>query len=77
MPDGADDAGRNFYNRLVYGGETLEPDAQSPEAVPPCEGALDDPDGSRLSHCRAARNVQWPAIFVVVVASVGLQTDEP
>lgn len=81
----ADDASGDFHERLVYGREAFEPDSQASEVVQPCEGALDDPPG--LSKATAVRltptgdlrgdagSVQWFAIFVVIVAAIGLHDD--
>ncbi|AOK46144.1 hypothetical protein WT60_04215 [Burkholderia sp. MSMB617WGS] len=65
--------------------EAFEPDAQSPEIVYPCEGTLDDP--ASLAKAAAVRlstasdlssdtgSAQRFAIFVVVVAAIGLHDD--
>ena len=79
------DAGGDFHERLVYGGEALEPNAQTSEVVQPREGALDDPPG--LAEAAAvglttacdlrsnAGSVQGLAIFVVVITAIGLHDD--
>ncbi|CAN0622683.1 conserved protein of unknown function [Burkholderia multivorans] len=81
----ADDARGDFHERLVYGGEAFESDAQASEVVKPCEGTLDDPSG--LAETTAvgltptgdlrgdADSVSWLAIFVAILSAIGLHDD--
>ena len=74
-----DDASRDLDERFVDGREAFEPDVQ------PCEGVRDDPAG--LAEATAVRlaakgdlrgdagSVHWLAIFVVIVATIGLYDD--
>jgi hypothetical protein len=81
----ANDAGGDFHECLVYGGEALEPNAQASEVVRPREGALDDPPGlakaaavGLSTECDLRINtgcMQGLAIFVVVVTAIGLHDD--
>ena len=81
----ANDAGGDFHERLVYGGEALEPNAQASEVVQPREGALDDPPGLAKAAavgfstaCDLRSNtgsVQGLAIFVVIITAIDLHDD--
>lgn len=67
------------------GRKAFDPNAQSPEVVQSCEGPLDAPPGlSKATAMRLAAaadlrgdagSVQWLAIFVVIVAAIGLHDD--
>ena len=81
----ANDAGGDFHERLVYGGEALEPNAQASEVMQPREGVLDDPPGLAKAAavglsptCDLRSNtgsVQGLAIFVVDVTAIRLHDD--
>ncbi|AOJ04859.1 hypothetical protein WS70_24205 [Burkholderia mayonis] len=74
-----------FHERLVYDRKAFEHDAQTLEVVQPCEGALDNPSclAKATSVWLAATgdlrsntgSVRWLAIFVMVVATIGLHDD--
>lgn len=81
----ADDAAGDFHKGFVNDCKTFETDAQAPEIVQPCDGALDDPAGfSEAAAVRgtAARNfggnagsMERLAVFVVVVSTIALDDD--
>ena len=78
----ADDAAGDLEKGFVDDSQALEADAQSPKAVQPANGALDDPAG--LAQPTAVRlpaagdlsldtrRVQGATVLVVIVAAIGL-----